>query len=262
MAYTYNNGIRIYYEVEGEGPPLLLHHGPSVTLDSWRDAGYVRALKHDYRLILMDARGHGASAKPHDPEAYAPEQRVGDILAVLDSLNIGKVHYMGYSLGGWLGFGLASLAPHRIHSLILGGAHPYAESMAFYRIGLSDGNEAWVSLLEKASGPLPSPTKVRLLRNDARALQMSVANDHSDVSGVLQRMTMPVLLYAGEHDPRHALAQKAAARLSQARLLTVPGADHFQTHFRTDVILPAVRSFLRNHAREAAPQHGVYAQPF
>ena len=70
MPYVNSQGLRIHYQVEGDGPPLVLQHGFSDSLESWYDFGYVDALKPDYTLILVDARGHGQSGKPHDPDAY------------------------------------------------------------------------------------------------------------------------------------------------------------------------------------------------
>ena len=63
---------------------LVLQHGFSESVVDWYEAGYVDALRSDYRLILIDARGHGASDKPHDPGAYELERRVADVVAVLD----------------------------------------------------------------------------------------------------------------------------------------------------------------------------------
>jgi len=61
-------------------------------------------LKDDYQLILIDARGHGASDKPHDPEAYRTETMVADVVSVLNDLNIEKAHFLGYSMGGQIGW--------------------------------------------------------------------------------------------------------------------------------------------------------------
>ena len=110
MPYARNEGVRIHYEVEGEGPPLVLQHGFSESVVDWYETGYVKALKPDYRLILIDARGHGDSDKPHDPEAYLLNRRVGDVTAVLDALDIATAVYWGYSMGGWIGFGMANYA--------------------------------------------------------------------------------------------------------------------------------------------------------
>ena len=73
--------------------PLVLQHGFIGNLKRWYSFGYVDALKADYQLILVDARGHGASDKPHNSAAYALPLRVGDVLAVLDALKLDKVRY-------------------------------------------------------------------------------------------------------------------------------------------------------------------------
>jgi pimeloyl-ACP methyl ester carboxylesterase len=83
MPFAMNNGVRIHYEVEGAGPPLVLQHGFTDSMVSWYDRGYVDALKQHNLLVLIDARGHNASDKPHDPEAYAAEHNVGDVISVL-----------------------------------------------------------------------------------------------------------------------------------------------------------------------------------
>ena len=70
MLHTINDGLRIHYEVVGSGSPLVLYHGLTGSGQRWRDTGYVAGLVEDYRLILIDARGHGESDKPHDQEAY------------------------------------------------------------------------------------------------------------------------------------------------------------------------------------------------
>ena len=110
MPYADNQGIRVHYKVEGEGPPLVLQHGSTSSIQAWYQNGYVEPLKPHYQLILVDARGHGASDKPHDAVSYALPfalpLRVSDIVAVLDDLGIQKAHYWGYSMGGWIGFGL------------------------------------------------------------------------------------------------------------------------------------------------------------
>src|SRR5208282_5062127 len=124
MPYASNQGIRIHYEVEGTGAPLVLQHGFTDSLETWYENGYVEALKRDYRLILVDARGHGASDKPHESSLYAMERRTADILAVLQDLDVRRAHYFGYSMGGWIGFGMAKYAPDRLKALIIGGADP------------------------------------------------------------------------------------------------------------------------------------------
>ena len=64
MAYAYNQSMRVRFEVEGSGPTLLLPHGLWGSIYSWVGQGYTEALRDNFTLILMDARGHGDSDKP------------------------------------------------------------------------------------------------------------------------------------------------------------------------------------------------------
>ena len=96
-----------HYRVEGDGQPLVLQHGFTDSLETWYDTGYVNELKRQYRLILIDARGHGASDKPREPDAYDWQRSVADITAVLADLDIPGAHYFGYSMGGKIGFAMA-----------------------------------------------------------------------------------------------------------------------------------------------------------
>jgi pimeloyl-ACP methyl ester carboxylesterase len=245
MPYAENRGVHIYYEVEGEGSPLVLVHGFSDSLEGWREYGYVEELKKEHRLVLIDARGHGASDKPRDPEAYGLEQRPADVVAVLDDLGIERAHYLGYSLGGWIGLSLAKYAPERLYSLVIGGAQPYGQSMELYRQALAHGIEGWVVLVEKMLGsPASREMKKRLLSNDVQALLASVANDRPDISGIVPTMTKPCLLYAGEADPLCPLVERCASQLPKAKFFSMPGLNHIQGAVRSDLVLPHVAEFL------------------
>ena len=157
MPYVDNNGVRIHYHVEGDGSPLVLQHGFTSCMKTWYEYGYVDSLKDDFQLIAIDARGHGGSDKPHDPEAYELKTRVGDVIAVLDGLGIEQAHYLGYSMGGVIGFGIAKYALARFHSLTIGGMNPYGsgrESTDARIEVLQKGMEAFVAQSESNSGPI------------------------------------------------------------------------------------------------------------
>src|SRR3954463_6945724 len=110
MPYANNDGVRIHYHLDGkaDSPPLVLHIGFMGRLQDWdrEDVGIARALRADYRLIALDPRGQGASDKPHESAAYTLDRQVGDVLAVLDATGVDQAHFWGYSMGGWIGFGL------------------------------------------------------------------------------------------------------------------------------------------------------------
>jgi pimeloyl-ACP methyl ester carboxylesterase len=253
MPYADNEGVRIHYETEGEGPPLVLQHWSVATLENWYDFGYVAALKDEYRLILLDARGHGGSDKPRTPEAYKLEQRVGDIVAALDDLGVATAHYFGYSMGGWIGFGLARYAPERFRSLIIGGADPSASEMnglrQLLRVGVEKGPEAFVAMWEEEYGVLPPALRERMLAYDYETL-LVVAQDRESLEAVLPTMSMPCLLYAGELDEPEPV-EECSKLIANAEFFTLPGLDHGGAITRSDEVLPHIRRFLAKVDRQA-----------
>jgi pimeloyl-ACP methyl ester carboxylesterase len=248
MPYAEHQGVRIHYQIEGEGPALVLHHGFSGSSENWYDAGYVATLQQDYRVLVLDARGHGASDKPHDPAAYELEQRVGDVVAVLDHEQITRAHYYGYSMGGWVGYGVAQYAPERFHSLIIGGSHPYARSMEFQRQhmrqGIEDGIEAFVAGMEKTYGPMPPKRKAQMLANDLKAL-LAAAQDRPNLEAVLPTMQMPCLLFVGEADGVYSDVKTCVEQIPNATFFSLPGLNHAETMRRSDLVLPHVTAFLK-----------------
>jgi len=250
MPYADNQGVHIHYRVEGAGPPLVLQHGFTQSIEEWVKFGYVAGLEADYRVILVDARGHGQSDKPHEPAAYPIESRAADVVAVLDTLGVTKAHYWGYSMGGWIGFGLAQLAPERIDRLVIGGQHAYAQSSEglrqMVRTGIADGNDAFVAAAEKRWGFKATPEiRERLGRADLQAY-VAMAQDRPSLEAMLPGMRMPCCLYGGETDPNCEPAKSASRVIPGARFFSLPGLSHAAAFQRSDLVLPRVVPFLRD----------------
>ena|SRR5688500_4986035 len=96
-----SGGVRLHYNVRGTGPPVLLIHGFTGSAQRhFETPGIVDTLeKAGYRVISMDCRGHGQSAKPLDSDAYGLHM-VEDVVRLLDHLRIDRAHVVGYSMGG------------------------------------------------------------------------------------------------------------------------------------------------------------------
>jgi len=247
MPHVNNQGVRIHYQVEGEGPPLVLQHGGIDSIESWYELGYVDALKAAYQLILIDARGHGASDKPHDANTYGLQRMVDDIRAVLDELHIPKTHFWGYSMGGWIGFGLAKYIPERCSSLIIGAQAPYARSFEFrrqhLRQGIEQGIDALVAGLETQYGAVWPGYKARLLTIDLAA-QLALAQDRPSLEDVLPTVTMPCLLYAGDSDANYPGVKECCKQLPNATFVSLPGLNHPEAFVQSHVVLPHITKFL------------------
>ena len=244
MPYATNQGIRIHYEIVGAGPPLVLHHGTAASGIFWSEFGYVGALKGSHTLVVVDARGHGASDKPHDPALYDLPSRVGDVTAVLDDCGIGEADYFGYSLGGWIGFGIAKYAPTRLRSLIISAAHPYADSMQVWRDLFAPDPNLFLGGVEKQFGStLPQPLKAAFSANDFAAL-LALTQDRESIADVLEALSVPCLLFCGETDPRLPPVKKCSEALSGSTFVELAGCNHATAWARADLVLPHVQNFL------------------
>ncbi len=275
MPYATNNGVKIYYEVEGQGPPLILAHPSGATLDRWRQCGWTDALRDTYTLVLFDARGYGRSGKPHDVSAYELSLRLTDVTAVLDHLGIKKAHYFGYSMGAQIGFWLAIRATERFDSFILGGMSSYrgevvqkaiqeGKDVLLYQMRVDDPEKALLLQEQFLGHPMTKEEKDSVLANDARAqlaLVLSLRAWRSLTDDELSRITAPCLLLCGNLDPRYSEAMESARHISQATFVSLPGLDHSAVFRRSAVALPHVKEFLAKvgNSRPLASRHATAA---
>jgi pimeloyl-ACP methyl ester carboxylesterase len=232
------NHVRIAYEVEGRGEPVILLHGFSQSRQAWREAGFVDVLLPAGRqVILVDLRGHGESDKPHDPDAYDLTEQTADVVLVLDALSLRQASFLGYSMGGAVAMGMALHFTGRCRGAVIGGAHPYPQDRAFYRDGLAAGLQGWLRIIEDHVGPLPESARAMIRGNDVEALR-AAAHDRAGVSRELIASRTPLMFYAGTDDPVHELARAFAAR-ADCGFLSLPGLNHMQA------FAPPSRSFQR-----------------
>ncbi|UCC17789.1 MAG: alpha/beta fold hydrolase [Dehalococcoidales bacterium] len=246
MPEAKNNNTNIYYEVEGEGPPLVLHHGFAGSLEDWREFGYTDSLKSEYQLIMLDARGHGKSDKPHDPRAYSIENRVKDVIAVLDDVKADTAHFFGYSYGGRLAFELALYTPKRMESFIVSGIGARGQNPDFLqnRIkNLENGPEGLLKTFEQF-GELSHQMHDRLLQNDCEALIAILQTPWPYRGDALQYMKEPFLLLGGEFDPGFTTIEDASERLPDSTFIPLSGLNHMQTAIQIDKVLPHIKNFL------------------
>jgi pimeloyl-ACP methyl ester carboxylesterase len=256
MPFADSRGVRIHYELEGHGPPFVLMHGFSGNRTSWRGYGFADLLKDVYQLILIDARGHGESDKPHQPEAYDHRLLVDDVIAVLDDVQVSQTYYLGYSMGGMIGFGLAKYYPQRMKSLIAGGVSPYnrdepnarEQLLEIYEVAAEQGNEALIAQIKAWAGSITPAYEARLRSADVQAglAFLRWRHDHRpDYSADLATLTLPFLLYAGEADePIYSEAQEAANALPDAQFIALPGLNHVGAAGASQILVPRIKQFL------------------
>ena len=256
MPFASHQGTKICYEVEGQGPPILLAHGATGDMSFWRGYGYVDKLKDRHTVILFDARGHGRSDKPHEAENYDYRLMVGDVIAVMDTLGLVKTHYWGYSMGAHTGLGMAKHFPERLLSLVIGATTADAGSDAaepgpllkMFRRGVQEGNEAVVEDMRALFGSITPQYEERLRSLDLRAmvalweyLNYRVPSLENDVL----QIKLPCLLYAGERDvSAHTYLKEVAQQLPHARFYSLAGLNHLDAADAMEEIVPQVLAFL------------------
>jgi len=248
--YFDSAGVRIHYNVYGDGPDVILIHGlTSTAADNWDTT--VPVLSASYRLLTLDVRGHGKSGGPHETGAYG-KNMVEDIVRLMDHLSIDRPHVVGYSMGGTLALNLAVDYPHRVRSLVVAGqGWSSAEDL--------EGTAAAAQALRQAGTTtvlIPDPESIRssvrdrfmktLALNDALALaalmddypQLAVAADD------IRETTVPMLLLSGAEDPVIPRIDKLKSMRPDAEFILIADETHLSTPSSAQFVA-AIAEFLQ-----------------
>lgn len=246
------DGIEIAYREWGEAedglPPVLLHHGFVVDAESnWVATGVVEALTAaGRRVVAPDARGHGASEKPHDPARYGEDRMARDLAALVEVIGEARVDLVGYSMGGIVSL-LFAVEEDRVRRLAIGGVGSgVIECGGVDRRSVS--NEAIVAALEAGDASEvedPGALPFRQLADATGADRVALAAQARSVYRgeiALDRISAPTLLLAGEEDPLALRPETLVAAIPDASLRLVHG-DHIGALGDPD-FAPAIVDFL------------------
>jgi pimeloyl-ACP methyl ester carboxylesterase len=229
---SFNNGaVEIAYLDEGEGDPILLVHGFASTKNvNWVYPTWVSDLrKNSRRVIALDNRGHGESAKFYDPVEYSIPMMASDVVALMDHLDIARADVMGYSLGARITAWLGLTKPERLRSAILGGI-----GMAMVDGG-GPGENVAAALeapsLEDVSDPVGRTFRAFAdqTRSDRRALAACLRGSR----GLMSReqvagINVPVLIAVGTTDEVAGSAHGLGGLIAGAEVLDIPNRDHMR----------------------------------
>ena len=204
-GYAPVNGLQMYYEVHGDGEPLVLIHGAYAPLSMW---GPVMAgLSQHHRVIAMDLQGHGRTADIDRPLRY--ETMADDIAALLDHLEISAADIVGYSLGAGVGLQVALRHPDKVRRQVLAsGAFRHDGMYPEVLAGISQitpevfaGSPMEAAYLAEAPNPDDWPVLIEKLK-DLDAREFSWPEDQ------IRAIAAPTFLIFGDGDvvtPEHAV---------------------------------------------------------
>jgi pimeloyl-ACP methyl ester carboxylesterase len=228
MPFFDSDGVKIHYEVSGEGPPIVLVHGFASSLqNNWVLTGWVnRLVDGGRRTIALDCRGHGESDKPHDPAAYSGNAMSRDVINLMDALAIDKADLFGYSMGGWISMELMTRHPERFRRVVLGGVG------GVFR-GATDSSAIASALAANDPSTVTHPVGQRFREfaesqgNDLKALAACIGRPRPRFDAeMLGKVRLPVLVAVGEKDDLVGRADALVAAIPGARSVYVPDRDH------------------------------------
>lgn len=228
------NGVRMHYEVAGDGPLVVLVHGLAASLAFWY-LGVVPILSRRFRVAAYDLRGHGLSEMP--PRGYTSAQLARDLDGLLAHLGAERAHLVAHSYGAAVALRLAVSRPERVHALVLAdaviprlrtGPTRSREQLSLRRLlQLGDIGDSRRTPAARTSrnGAGGSPELWRRLLETTSATAELAAGGLTASS--LHRIRHPALILAGERSRVRATSSRLATLLSESRLEVVPGAGHF-----------------------------------
>jgi pimeloyl-ACP methyl ester carboxylesterase len=238
------NGIEMYFELYGEGEPLVLLHGFTGCGGDWKHVFDLEGLARRYRLIVPDARGHGRSTNPDG--TFTHRACANDLGALLDGLGVGRIRAIGMSLGGNTLLHLATRAPARIDAMVLVSATMYypAPARVIMRQAAPENQppEQWQSMRERHRH---GDQQIRALWRHACGFADSYDDDMCFTPPHLATIAARTLIVYGDRDPLYPVEMgvEMYRAIPHAALRVVAGGGHgpiFAGRERTEFVAAAL----------------------
>lgn len=241
------DGCTISYRDQGQGPLVVLLHGSLVDAAlNWELSGVIPGLAEaGFHVVAPDARGHGMSAKPHDPAAYANDAMVRDVVSLIDHLDAERVALVGYSMGADTAMRVAA-RDRRIVALVAGGVggelpDGYDASdvaVAIRGFGVEEPSSQIAASLAELAHSMGGDVEAfaALFEGEAKTAYQPPAYDE---------IACPTLVLAGaDDDMAGGSPEDVARRLPSATAITIEGQDHLGAVF-DPAFISEVTEFLR-----------------
>jgi pimeloyl-ACP methyl ester carboxylesterase len=243
FRFVGRDGVELAFYETGSGRPLILLHGFMGSSTQMLDGWARMFVEQGHRGVLPDFRGHGDSAKPHDPAAYPPDVLTDDGLALVEHLGLGDGDYDlgGYSLGARIVLRMLVRGAKPGRAIVAGQgltkiSGPQGEASRRVLTALADG-----VAIEPGSREALIAQWISKLGADPRALLLVLDSHVPTPEHALRQITIPALVAIGDQDERSD-ADELAALLRDARFVRVPGSH--ESAFTAPELAAAMTAFL------------------
>jgi pimeloyl-ACP methyl ester carboxylesterase len=223
-GYVAHGGARIWYGTAGRGEPVVLLHGGMESSLSW--GNQVPALvKTHHKVILIDSRGHGRSTLGPYPLSY--EKMQGDVVAVMDTLHLKKVSFVGWSDGAIISLIMAMKNPERVNSVYAFGANMNTDAIVSGAFTSPILSEVSARLAKDYARISPTPDEFGTLHQALETMQKKEPNYTTKELAAIN--VSKIAIADGDHEefiPR-AHTDYLAATIPGAKLIVLPNVSHF-----------------------------------
>ncbi|RDC63763.1 alpha/beta fold hydrolase [Adhaeribacter pallidiroseus] len=240
--FTSFDGTQIYYEVQGEGQPVILLHGFRNTLENWKTKLlYQDLIKNNFKVVVLDLRGNGKSDKPPTVAGYEKDAEARDVMGLATALKFKNYQVAGYSRGAIITAKLLTL-DKRISAAVLGG------------MGEAFTNPNWprrLAFVHALSGKETSPDLEEFKKSareqglDLQTLLFQQQAQPSTSPAELAQLQIPVLVIAGQEDNDNGSAEKLGKLFKTATVKRVPGVHN--NAWQNEQFAQAVLTFLQQN---------------
>lgn len=243
------DGVKIHYEIAGEGPTVILTHGYSASAAMWR-SNVPALVEAGYRVIVWDMRGHGQSDSPEDPALYSADLTVGDIDALLDAAGAKTAIVGGMSLGGYMTVAYHLAHAGRCEALMLIDTGPGFKKDEAREAWNASANKRADDLLARGEDALSKSPEARMQTQNfaglANAARGMLAQSSAAAINSLPDIAKPTLVVVGENDaPFIAASDYMAKKIPNAKKAVIPNAGHAANVDNPADFNAAVIDFLR-----------------
>ncbi len=236
--YVKTRGLNMYYEIYGQGEPLLIIHGNGGSINNF--LYQIPYFAKMYKVILADSRAQGKSVDSGDSLSY--EMMTDDLNALLDTLRLDSCYVIGWSDGGINGLLLAMRHPDKVKKLAVTGANLWPDTTAVDPFVYN-----WARGYNDTLKKMEQTPQVK----NNRKLAHLLSNEPHITTEQLKKIQCPTLVIAGDHDvllPKHTLL--IAESIAKSYLWILPNSGHSTPIFYKDQFNETVHEFFKNPYRK------------